>query len=932
MAVFRWASTPDAEAAHAEAAASADPRDVVRAGLPVAGGFNTSEYYNQPQSVQLSNGSWLLVLTNAGHSEGQVNQRVVSRLHQDPDLTNANLARWMPDVDIENNAFGPSAGWAVPLYAPALDRIYAVYTFNAGNITTMPDGTPCRCQLVGGQFMRWSDDSGATWSRERLPVHVRVTSIDKQNPWNGTVLQGWTVSKPITLENGTVLMPFTKIGTYIQSHDRQWVLRSDNILTEPDPARVIWRTLPEGNGGATQGCAAADGSDEAEEGGMLLLGGQDVLYIFRTSGGFVNECLSRDGGLTWTPRLAYYKTGRPLKNPRGPITARRLRNGTFLLLFFNNGWKGYSPASNNTRNPYFLVAGRRVKNETWVGVEWSQPEVALYGRGWDDVAPAPAINLAYPDIVEQRAEEGGDIVIFEAHEVLPGQNCREQHFESLGGCGLATHVVQPELIAGMTSQLTPHDLGGTRHAQITPAAVEWARALSPKSTAYASVVAPTFPNLNAAPGGMTIELWVSNNHSDPVLLDCRRNASSGLVVRRSAAGDGSVELVMASLQNNSSGGGPIPTVTFSSDAGVLNRAGDGPTQVAVIVDGGPQLVSWVVDGEFGDGGDGRVFGYSFFRRVGNVNNAQRQCRVSSAVIKLRMYTRYLRVAELVANFHAERRFSDTNPPRAHCIWNSSDSDPACASESETWEYPACALFQRNDRSPIPCQGRVGEDFCAFTPPSRPPPTPASWHVHVFYPNPSCPNCTQDLSHERPGFTKAGAMALRRAMAQQLNVMAANLTTRPLLLDSIDVQRAFDDPAYENCIGTYNIIAGAPANFMPTPCIYECDGTKVNGPFTNPNSGLGYPNFSFFIPGKTWAPGLLEQFKAWVMLNRGLYDVLIHPNSGCETRDHAEARSIEWMGNPHALSTDVFSCNALGCNQACRAGASRAPPANCSSGV
>ena len=71
-------------------------------------------------------------------------------------------------------------------------------------------------------------------------IPIRATSIDRENPWHGQTLQGWTVSKPITMKSGSVLLPYTKIGTYVQSHERQWVIRSDNILTEQDPSQVTW--------------------------------------------------------------------------------------------------------------------------------------------------------------------------------------------------------------------------------------------------------------------------------------------------------------------------------------------------------------------------------------------------------------------------------------------------------------------------------------------------------------------------------------------------------------------------------------------------------------------------------------------------------------------------------------------------------------------
>ena len=169
-----------------------------------------------------------------------------------------------------------------------------------------------------------------------------------------------------------VLLPYTKIGIYDQAHDRQWVLRSDNIMTEKDASKVTWSTWPAGDGGASQGCGPFSGGDIAEEGGLLSLGGNNVLYIFRTSNGNANECVSVDDGKTWVERPVRYAHGAGyMKHPRGPLTARRQSDGSYLLLYFNNGWKGYSSAKNLTRNPYFLSMGRLTSKGD--DIEWSQP-------------------------------------------------------------------------------------------------------------------------------------------------------------------------------------------------------------------------------------------------------------------------------------------------------------------------------------------------------------------------------------------------------------------------------------------------------------------------------------------------------------------------------------------------------------------------------
>ena len=321
------------------AAGTARSRNVVRSGVNIS--LNSSQYYNQPQAVQLPNGSFLLVLTNAPYTEGQPDQRVVSTLHPSPELT---ADGWLPPVEIEAMPWGPSAGWVVPLFCPQLQRVYAFYTFNSNNVTTVPPGKPssgakntsqyCRCNLVGGQWLRYSDDFGRSWStRQRIPI--RVTSIDRGNPWGGVELQGWTVSKPIVTSGGSVVLPYTKVGAYLQGHDRNWVLSSPNLLTEPNASRIVWQTLPEADGGASQGCGPSAG-DVAEEGGVLSLTRDKLLlYLFRTENGWMNQCRSRDNGAHWESGLHVRYLVQPnagggdaerwLKQPRGPLTARRLR-------------------------------------------------------------------------------------------------------------------------------------------------------------------------------------------------------------------------------------------------------------------------------------------------------------------------------------------------------------------------------------------------------------------------------------------------------------------------------------------------------------------------------------------------------------------------------------------------------------------------------
>jgi hypothetical protein len=178
---------------------------------------------------------------------------------------------------------------------------------------------------------------------------------------------------------------------------------------------------------------------------------------------------------------------------------------------------------------------------------------------------------------------------------------------------------------------------------------------------------------------------------------------------------------------------------------------------------------------------------------------------------------------------------------ATCVWNGSSREPQCETSAYRWAYPECALFQYADLTPIPCQGLVHGDFCKYDGAygNSTPPLPASWHVHVFFPNPRCTNCSLDFTSERRDFTYEGAMRMRRDLAEQLNLLN-RLIKGSNPLDPIDLDRALNDPDYNQCGSSYNIVAGAPANYHTEPCIFEVDAVKKGGPFTDPSTGSLQP--------------------------------------------------------------------------------------------
>jgi len=54
----------------------------------------------------------------------------------------------------------------------------------------------------------------------------------------------------------------------------------------------------------------------------------------------------------------------------------------------------------------------------------------------------------------------------------------------------------------------------------------------------------------------------------------------------------------------------------------------------------------------------------------------------------------------------------------------------------------------------------------------------------------------------------------------------------------------------------------------------------------------------------FAPALMPEFLAWLMLNRGDLAVLVHPETGHELADHT--RHAAWLGEVLPLKTDMLA--------------------------
>jgi hypothetical protein len=342
-------------------------------------------YCDQPYVVKLKDGTWLCVMTTGKGHEGTRDQHIVATRSNDKGTT------WSPLVDIEP-ADGPEASWAMPFLTPN-GRIYVFYTYNAQNMRNViadTDYARRRVDTLGEYAFRYSDDGGRTWSKNRWYIPVRETAIDRSNPYQGRVRFFWGVGKPI-IHNRTMYLGFAKVGRFGEgfiAESESWFLKSDNILTETNPKKLHWKTLPEGE----HGLRSPEGPI-AEEVNLTSLSDGSLFCTYRTVAGHPCHAYSRDAGKSWTPSafMTYRPGGPKVNNPRAANFVRKLTEGPYagryIFWFHNHNGRGYEG-----RNPAYLLGGIERDSPEGKVIYWGEPIVVLYAKD-------PTVRISYPDFI-----------------------------------------------------------------------------------------------------------------------------------------------------------------------------------------------------------------------------------------------------------------------------------------------------------------------------------------------------------------------------------------------------------------------------------------------------------------------------------------------------------------------------------------------------
>ncbi len=326
-----------------------------------------------------------------------------------------------------------------------------------------------------------------------------------------------------------------------------------------------------------------------------------------------------------------------MKHPRAANFAWKCENGKYLYWYHNHGGNWY-----DDRNPVWLSGGVEVDTPDGKVIQWSQPEIVLYD---DD----PYIRMSYPDLVE----DGGHYYLTETQKDVARVHLLDTDFvEGLWSQFDAGKVAQEGLIL---------DQGGDMPDSVTIDSFERFNRKDAQRADHGKL------DLRS---GFTIEMRLVFNslEAGQILLDTRSETGQGWCVQTSARGTLEIVLNDGRLENR-----------WDCDPGLLDTTK--AHHVAIVVDGGPKIITFIVDGSLCDGGSFRQFGWGRFSPdLTHVNSTDQQRIIAPGstsneeiapsdyndetqtlriapgfqgqITTLRIYKRALRSSEVVGNFNA----------------------------------------------------------------------------------------------------------------------------------------------------------------------------------------------------------------------------------------------------------------------------------------
>lgn len=587
----------------------------------IANGFEipTISYSDQPYIIKTNDGAWLCAITTGSGHEGTPGQHIITLRSFDKGRT------WIDTVAVEP-VDGPEASYAV-LFKTAYGRVYIFYNHNTDNLRqVIADNPPyksgfcTRVDSLGHYVFKYSDDHGKTWSDMRYEIPIRVMDIDLTNPYKGRLRFFWNVGKPFEFQN-IMYLPHHKVGRigagfFVSSEGV--LLKSENITYEKEPKKIKWKTLPEGEKGLR---TPTGGGTVAEEHSFTYLSDGSFFVVYRSTDGHPVCSYSRDLGKTWEePKYMRFANGNLIKHPRAANFVWKCSNGKYLYWFHNHGGQGY-----DDRNPVWICAGEEIDSPEGRRIRWSEPEILLYD---DD----PYIRMSYPDYIE----DDGKFYVTETQKDIA-----------------RVHMINNDFINKLWNQFTYNSSCADDILLDEKLSTGRVKIKMPQLPSFTERDKST-PNFRAKDlrKGFTIEMWIKC-HDNNNLTECNNGGNiiaDATSVEKNGISiclfkDGSIGFYMNDGQTAS---------ICRSDTGRIVYGRN--HHIAVIVDGGPGIISFVIDGVICDGGAEKQFGWGrFSKMMKDVNGADFITIDNTGVMyvnRLKIYGKALMVTDVIGNYRA----------------------------------------------------------------------------------------------------------------------------------------------------------------------------------------------------------------------------------------------------------------------------------------
>lgn len=580
-------------------------------------------YTDQPYLVKTNDDAWLCTLTTGPGHEGRAGQHVVSMRSTDRGET------WQDWCDIEPGTL-PESAYSVLLKTPS-GRIFVFYGYNEANIRHVPAidndppffGKAWRVDCTGEFVFRYSDDHGRSWSTKRYKIPVREMACDRNNTMQGKIRYFWNVGRPF-FRDGSCFLPMIKIGSFgnlCYNHTEGVLIQCPNIESQ-DPEKFEWITLPDGDHGIGH---IAGGKMVSEEHCFVPMSDGSFFCNFRTIDSHPGCAYSRDNGHTWS-KVAYmrYGNGKLIKHPRAANFVWKCGENRYLYWFHNHGGNNFCH-----RNPAWVCPGIEVDSPEGKIIKWGEPEILLYDHD-------PNIRMSYPDLLIDNG-----VFVSETQKKIAKLHQIDDNF--LERIFLQFSDGKPAVDSVVFESKLPCKNIDFKLPIFSEIAVELEKL-------------GTFKPYT----GVTFEMIIKPNAKDQILLSNIAPDGAGVEIKLT---QGRLCISLCDRLNNN---------IWFSDSNMLKN--DSDNHIAITLDGGPSIITMLINGVFNDGGDERQFGWGRFNpALGDLNTSRTTIEVKETIMPehaslndvnrnqpwsigddvsfLRVHNRALLSSEVVRNYH-----------------------------------------------------------------------------------------------------------------------------------------------------------------------------------------------------------------------------------------------------------------------------------------